>query len=269
MKDNYNNFIYNNIEDLNFIEFPCLTSLGVKNIYTLKDLDFSKNKTNITKDTNYSKLAKIFNIKKENIVNVKQTHSNNVLIIESKKDLKKSRENYDGIITNRNDIALMTNNADCILFIIYDNKKKILANIHSGWKGTIGRIMEKTLDIFQNQFKSDFKDIYVYISPSIRNCHFEVQEDVKSMFEDEFKEVSSNDYIIKKDKIDKDGNKIIRYHIDTIYLNKLMMDKYGILDENIYDSNLCSVCNKDKIHSYRGAKEKDKHKRGAFIAKIC
>ena len=64
--------------------------------------------------------------------------------------------------------------------VIYDLKKQILANIHSGWKGTLGRIIEEVLNLFQNRFKSNFNDIHVVISPSIRKCHFEVEEDVKT-----------------------------------------------------------------------------------------
>lgn len=284
------NLIEKSFEGLKYLEFKPLNSLGIKNIYTLKDLDFSRNDKNLNKDENYFKLSKAFNINPDNIINIFQTHSKNVLIIENDEDLKKSRDNYDASITTRKDIALLTRNADCILFIIYDSKKKILANIHSGWKGTLGRIIEEVLNLFQNRFKSNFNDIHVVISPSIRKCHFEVEEDVKNIFKKEFDEVDSKLYIqekkleqnqeleqketkeLEKKNIDKEEKKqnenIKKYYIDTIYLNKYMMKKYGILEKNIYDCELCSVCNKDIIHSYRGAKKEDKEKRAVFIVQM-
>ncbi len=265
MKDSkFNNdiIIEKNVDDFKYFEFLKLNDLGIRNAYTLKDLDFGKKETNKDREKNYLKLAKLFNINLDQIVFLDQTHSDKILVIQKDLDLLKSRSNFDGIITTRSDIAIMTFNADCILFSFYDKKNKVLGNVHSGWKGTIKRIIEKTLTIFQNEFKSNLEDIVVCISPSIRACHFEVKEDVKNMFEEEFKEIDSTKYI--KIKMGEEGS----YYIDTIFLNKKMMIKMGILEENIYDSNLCSVCEKDKIHSYRSAKEEDKDKRSALIVKM-
>ncbi len=265
MKDSkFNNdiIIEKNVNDFNYFEFLKLNDLGIQNAYTLKDLDFGKKETNKDREKNYLKLADLFNINLDQIVYLDQTHSDKILVIQKDLDLQKSRSNFDGIITTRSDVAIMTFNADCILFSFYDMKNKVLGNVHSGWKGTIKRIIEKTLIIFQNEFKSNLEDIIVCISPSIRTCHFEVKEDVKSMFEKEFKEIDSKKYI--KEKTGEEGT----YYIDTIFLNKKMMIKMGVLEENIYDSNLCSVCEKDKIHSYRGAKEEDKDQRSVFVVKM-
>lgn len=287
-KNNFTNriIIEKNELDFKYLEFLKLKELGVQNIYSLKELDFSTIEENLQQKDNYFKLARLFDIENDKLILIKQTHSKNILILKSDEDLKKNRDNYDGIITNRTDIALATKNADCILFVLYDKKKKVLANIHSGWKGTVQRIIEECLIIFKNEFKSDYKDISVYVSPSIRNCHFEVEEDVKNIFKIEFKEINPNKYIKEKDEqevqdkkqnkeqinINKNNNnnnnKNKKYFIDTIYLNKVMMKKFGILDENIYDSDLCSVCFKNKIYSYRGSDSDDKHKRAIFVAKI-
>ena len=261
-KIEFNNNLINekNELDLRYLEFNKLKELGVQNIYTLKNLDFSITEDNLQKDENYLKIAHLFAIDSSDIISVHQTHSKNILIIRNDDDLKLDRNNYDGIITTRNDIAISTRNADCILFAIYDENKKILGNIHSGWKGTVKRIMEKTLNIFLDEFKSNPKDIHVFISPSIRYCHFEVEKDVRDIFEKEFVEVDSNKYIKEIE-----NNK---YLIDTIYLNKYMMKKYGIIDKNIYDSNLCSICFKNDIHSYRGSNKEDKFKRAALVLKM-
>lgn len=252
---------YNNLK---YLEFPELTKLGVQNIYTLKELDFSKKDENKNKDKNYKLIADIFDVNTDNLIYTYQTHSNKLLLIENEKDFKKDRNNFDGMITNRDDIVLITNNADCILFTIYDSKKRILANLHSGWKGTLGRILENALESFQNRFKSNAKDINIFISPSIRSCCFEVEEDVKAMFVNEFKEIDEKEYI--KRKIIE--NHVNKYYIDTIYLNKKMIEKYNIPSKNIYDSNICSLCNFDKVHSYRGASIENKDSRGILAVKI-
>ena len=83
--------------------------------------------------------------------------------------------------------------------------------------------------------------------PSIRKCHFEVSEDVKDMFYNQFKTLENTDnFIIKTDN---------RWYIDTILINKIILKQEGILEENIEDSEICSVCNNEIIHSYRAEGE--------------
>ena len=79
--------------------------------------------------------------------------------------------------------------------------------------------------------------------PSIRKCHFEVDADVKELFYSIFKKLGDIDRFIEK----KDN----KFFIDTVLINKLLLMEKGILPENIEDSNICSVCNKNIIHSFR------------------
>ena len=55
-------------------------------------------------------------------------------------------------------------------------------------------------------------------------------------------------YLQVDDIIEKRENK---WHIDTILINKIILKRAGLLEENIIDSGICSVCNKDLIHSFR------------------
>ena len=79
--------------------------------------------------------------------------------------------------------------------------------------------------------------------PSIRKCHFEVDEDVKELFYNKFKKLGDTDRFIEE--------KNNKFFIDTVLINKILLTEKGILPENIEDSNICSVCNKDIIHSFR------------------
>lgn len=79
--------------------------------------------------------------------------------------------------------------------------------------------------------------------PSIKKCHFEVDKDVKEMFYNKFKKLCDTDRFIEE-KNDK-------FFIDTVLINKMLLIQKGILQENIEDSKICSVCNKEIIHSFR------------------
>ena len=154
----------------------------------------------------------------------------------------------DGLITNQNNIILATTNADCILLLFFYTVKRVIANVHSGWKGTLQRISVKAVKKMCDEFGSNPKDIICCICPSIRKCHFEVRKDVQEQFENEFKGLQQiNDIIVPVSEE--------KWSIDTVLINKIILEEAGLLHENIIDSGICSVCNSDLIHSYRVEKE--------------
>ena len=133
--------------------------------------------------------------------------------------------------------------------------------MHSGWKGTLQRIVVQAINKMIDEFESNPKDIICCICPSIRKCHFEVSQDVKEMFQKEFSDLE------RKNFIDEEGNKCIinlediiqkkqeKWNIDTVLINKIIMQNIGINPENIIDSGICSLCNSNLIHSYRNEKQ--------------
>ena len=205
----------------------------------------------------YKNLCNAINVDYKNIVKTNQEHTDNIAIANKKinQDFPDiNLEEYsktDGIATNRPNLVLSTTNADCILLLFFDPVTKTIANTHSGWKGTLQRISVKTVEKMINEFNSKPEDIICCICPSIRKCHFEVDRDVKEMFENEFKDLNINKNI---DIMEKQNDKE-KWNIDTVLINRIILKKAGLKAENIIDSGLCSVCNKDLIHSFRVEKE--------------
>lgn len=192
-----------------------------------------------------------------NIVKTNQEHTDKVKVVHNKinKDTLDINlpeySNTDGLITNKKDIILSTTNADCILMLFFDPIKKVIANVHSGWKGTIQRISIKAVDMMVKEFKCNQQDIICCICPSIRKCHFEVDKDVKEIFDKEFSDLGKE----KLNQIIKKQNNKEKWNIDTVLINKLILKQVGLVENNIIDSGICSVCNSDLIHSYRVEKE--------------
>lgn len=191
----------------------------------------------------------------KNLVKTNQEHTDCVKIVNRKiKDGEpdfnlKEYFSTDGLITDKKDLILSTTNADCILLLYFDPVKKIIANTHSGWKGTLQRISVKTVEKMIEEYNCNPNDIICCICPSIRKCHFEVGKDVKDLFEKEFKDLENlNDIIEEKVPNDK-------WNIDTVLINQILLEKIGLKKENIIDSGICSVCNSDIIHSFRVEKE--------------
>lgn len=205
----------------------------------------------------YENLGKCIDIKLNKMVKPNQAHTDKIQIVE--KHILENEPDFnlevydktDGLITNKKDIALATTNADCILLLFFDPVNKVIANVHSGWRGTIQRISVKTVQKMVNKFNCKPENIICCICPSIRKCHFEVENDVKEIFEKEFKDlkIEQNNDIMEKQK-DKE-----KWNIDTVLINKIILRNVGLNEENIIDSGICSICNKDLIHSFRAEKQ--------------
>lgn len=203
----------------------------------------------------YKLLCDSINCDFRNIVKTNQEHTDCVKKVNKKiKDGEPDfnlKEYYstDGLMTDKKDLILSTTNADCILLLYFDPVKKIIANTHSGWKGTLQRISVKTVEKMIEEYNCNPSDIICCICPSIRKCHFEVEKEVKDLFEDEFKDLENLREVIEKKEAYK------KWNIDTVLINQMILEKIGLKKEKIIDSGICSVCHSDIIHSYRVEKE--------------
>lgn len=252
MKDLSNeNVIHVNKNGVEYLQFRKLLQYEdkISHCFTLKDLTFGDNSNfyDIKKNVleNYNKITNELNLSSKNIVRPFQTHTNFVKNVTNEKGIFiEELKDIDGLLTDRKDEVLSLTFADCTPIYLYDEKKNIIGNIHSGWKGTLNKIGKLAVEKMIKDYGSNPQDIICCIGPTIRKCHFEVDEDVKDMFYEAFKD--SN--IISLGQI-KDGKQ--KYYIDTVLANINMMRDLGLKDENIIDSKICTVCNSDKMHSYR------------------
>lgn len=182
------------------------------------------------------------------IYKAKQKHTDNILILDNnnKKEYKfenLSSDEYDGYITKEKNIATLITTADCNPIIIYDPKQNIIANVHSGWAGTIKKITIKAIKILNEKFNSRLEDLIVCIGPSIRKCCFSSEDELfKKKFTDIWNFEDEYIYYVEDKK---------RFHIDLLYVIKKDLIDMGIKKENIADANICTMCNSEDFFSYR------------------
>lgn len=199
----------------------------------------------------YERLCKNIDINVIDIVKPNQKHTGNVKVVDKKinKDkidlFQEDYKNTDGLVTDTKNIALTTTSADCISLLFYDPVKNVIANTHSGWRGTVQKISVNTVKKMIENFGCKSEDIICCICPSIRKCHFEVEEDVKDIFAKAFPELISVKEIVEKNQQTQ------KWHIDTVLINKIELEKLGLKSENIIDSKICTMCNSDVLHSAR------------------
>ncbi len=252
-------------ENIRYMQFKKLLDYkNIKHCFTLKPLDVGSNDTyKEIKDIankNYNDICNLLKLDSNNIVRPYQTHTNNVKKISGEVGIfPQELKDIDGLITQENNKILSLTFADCTPIYLYDKQKNIIGNIHSGWQGTIKKIAKHEIIQMKKEFNSNPKDIVCVIGPTIRKCHFEVQEDVKNKFYNAFNYMKNIDKIIE---FNKNTNS---YFIDTVEINKELLKEEGILEENIVDSGICTYCNSNIIHSYR----KEGKQAGRNTALIC
>ena len=218
----------------------------IQHCYTLKPLDYRKGNEN-----NYKKLYKDLQLDYSKFVQIQhQVHSNFVEVVFNE---KKQYTNIDGLITNIKGISLSLRYADCTPIYLYDPIKNVIGNIHSWRKWTIKKIAIQWVINMIKSYNSNPQDIIACLWPSIGKCHFEVDEDVKNIFQTTFSYMNE-DKIIEKWKIKNNNQK---YFIDTNTINKRLLEDVWLKTENIIESNICTVCNATYIHSYRADKDKN------------
>ncbi len=241
--------------DLKILQFKKLLEYkNLEHAFTLKPLDFGSNNTYKEKEEeikeNYKEVCNLLSLDCKNIIRPYQTHTKKVVTLTHEYGIFPTElENVDGLITDKTNKSLSLVFADCTPIYLFDKNKNVIANIHSGWEGTLKQIVKEAVNKMIKEFYCNPKDIICAIGPTIRKCHFEVDEDVKDRFGNVFEDICGEEqFIIKAENKQK-------YYIDTVYLNKQMLMECGIPKQNIIDSDICTVCNNKILHSYRVEKE--------------
>ncbi|MDD3787224.1 MAG: peptidoglycan editing factor PgeF [Petrimonas sp.] len=137
---------------------------------------------------NRSALARFFYKDVDDFITPNQTHGTNVLLIDDAfLSLDKSEKlerlyGIDATITQKKDIFLCATTADCVPILLFDKKNEVIAAVHAGWRGTSGRIVEKTVRLMHETFGTSPADMVAAIGPSIGIENYEVGKEVEKEF---------------------------------------------------------------------------------------
>ena len=148
----------------------------------------------------------------------------------------------DALVTNEPKVLLSTFTADCVPSILYDPIKEVIAVVHSGWRGTVKKILAKTVLKLVEQFGVHPADLIATIGPSISLESFEVGDEVVEAFQ---KAGFPKEDIVWFNELTK------KHHIDLWRANKLLLEEVGLLPQHIACSNKCTYINHEMFFSAR------------------
>ncbi|MBE5955719.1 MAG: peptidoglycan editing factor PgeF [Lachnospiraceae bacterium] len=163
----------------------------------------------------------------------------------------------DGLMTDKKGIPLVAFFADCVPLIFYDPVKRVIATSHSGWKGTVGRIGEKTIAMMEQEMGCRREDILAVIGPSICQDCYEVSAEVAVQFENVFSREQYEEMIIEKEN----G----KFQLDLWKANEFILLDAGICPEHLAVTDLCTCCNPEFLFSHRASHGK----RGNLSVILC
>ena len=175
----------------------------------------------------------------------RQTHSDNIAIVDKSMVGKGafSREDAltdtDALICNIPHIFIVTQVADCVPILLLDPVKGAIAAIHAGWRGTVRKIVSKTIEAMSKNFGTEAKDLIAGIGPSIGSCCYNVGTELK----DQFSHISNSQMFFQ--------NKDNQLFLDLWQANKNQLIEAGVFDENIEIAGICTKCNHETFFSSR------------------
>jgi len=184
-------------------------------------------------------LAGLLNLPEEQLVFPQQTHTNCVAEIYSipKSELKET----DALISNKPGICICVQTADCVPVLMYDSVQKIIAVVHAGWRGTVNKIVEKTVQKMISGYGSHPQNIYAAIGPSIGPKVYEIGNEVVDSVKNSF---SQSEKILIKNNSGK-------FHFNLWEANKQLLQTNNIPTDNIEVLGECSFELTDKYYSAR------------------
>lgn len=168
----------------------------------------------------------------------------------------------DAAITREAELLLGVQTADCVPILLVDPKKRAVAAIHAGWRGTLARLAQKTVGRIHLEFGSRPADVLAAIGPSIGPCCYEVGAEFVAKFTAQFADAQG---YFDEARTGDEPNPLQwlnmkppghqpppkNVHLDLRKANRSQLLAAGLRARNIFECGLCTACRTDLFFSYR------------------
>ncbi len=221
-------------------------------IYSSMNFSYSQGDDPDLVRENYILFGKAIGVPAGTMVTSQQTHTVNLRYCTEEdcgKGAVRERDytDVDGLYTDRKRLPLVISFADCVPVFIYDPVKRVIAAVHSGWRGTVGNIVSEVIGRLHSQYGTDPADLKALIGPSICADCYEVDEPVRTRFAETYTAEELERIILPPADPESFGH----YQLDLWEANRINLLNAGVRDDQITVTNLCTCCNPDLIFSHR------------------
>ena len=180
----------------------------------------------------------------EDLALPRQVHSDNVCWMKE----PGRPEQTDAVITDQSGLCVCVKTADCIPILLYDTRKRVVAAVHAGWRGTVSRIVQKTI---KRMLPESPDDLHAIIGPGISLEWFEVGDEVYEAFR------------TAGFPMERIAKKALRWHIDLWEANRWLLEEQGVKD--IFVEGTCTRTSMDFYSARRETINTGRNYNGIFI----
>ena len=223
-------------------------------IYAGLNCGFGSSDSPLLVEKNRHSSCNTIGIKRDQLVTLNQTHSNNVVSLSKKTAKNDTLLNADAMVTNKPNIGLGILTADCQPVFFADPHSRIIGAAHAGWKGTLSGILEATIESMIN-LGANRENIRAVIGPSISQKAYEVSFDFFELF---MNESTKNKKFFRPQKSGK-----FLFDLNGVSLERLI--KAGVDAECI---NRCTYSEPEIFYSYRRSFHKNETDYGRLLSVI-
>lgn len=203
---------------------------------------------------NRRRLAGALGVDLAHLIFPAQTHSANVQRV-SGPIRPDQLADTDALITDTPGICINVMSADCVPVLLYDPVTRATGAVHAGWRGTVGKILTRTVAAMQEAFGTNPANLLAGIGPSICADVYEVGEEVLAEVENAF---GNTEGLILRRTAERKG------YIDLWEANRRQLLAMGVPAGSIEVAGLCTYTHADQFFSAR----KSKNQAGRFAAGI-
>ncbi len=143
----------------------------------------------------------------------------------------------DAIVCSFRNVSIAIQTADCAPVFLFDPSREVIAMAHAGWKGSLSRIVARTVEKMK-QLDCSPADIIAWVGPMAGSCCYEVSEELVQKFQVEFSDIPADSVAHGR-------------HLDLVEVNCHQLKSSGLQPRNIHRSNLCTIHQNQHFHSYR------------------
>ncbi|MGD0776127.1 MAG: peptidoglycan editing factor PgeF [Candidatus Solibacter sp.] len=163
------------------------------------------------------------------LATLKQIHSSSCIAAEGRAGLLGEG---DALTENQPGSVVAVKTADCIPILLVDERRRAVAAVHAGWRGTAAGIASGAVAAMSRRFGTRPEDLHAAIGPGIGECCYEVGAEVAERFGGQG-----------------------RGHVDLPAANQRQLEQAGVTPKRIYASNLCTMCRPEEFDSFRRDRE--------------
>lgn len=156
-------------------------------------------------------------------------------------------DGVDALATQLPNVCICVRTADCIPVLLWDERLHVVAAVHAGWKGTVSRIVERSIEALQTAFGTLPSDLHAIIGPGIGPESFEVGDEVYDRFAEEGFPMPR----LAQRYPDSRNPLAEKWHIDLWTCNRLQLTEKGVNPQHIHVAGIDTYQQYDRFFSAR------------------